>query len=94
MLTRVQSRKEVYNTAMETIEQRVKEAQARIVPILNELSLDITARAYIDEEGKTRAKPIYINAAPKAAEDVMDAAQEMPKTIDQAIAEETLEANK
>lgn len=84
---------------MESFEKRIEAAQERVVPILNELLLDIGGAAYLDEEGRVKTRPVYLDRAPKEAapaEDIMDAAvvPEQPKTIDQAIAEENLEAKK
>lgn len=82
---------------MEPIEKRMEEAQSLIVPILNRLNLDISAQPYVDAAGAVRAKPVYIEQAPKVAavpSNIMDsepptpAEPEQPKSIDQAIQEE------
>ncbi len=53
---------------MKPVEDRAKDALALIIPILKEHFVDIGAEPFIDVEGKTRAKVVWLSTAPKADE--------------------------
>lgn len=67
---------------MKTLNERAEEAQAKIVPILKELMVDIAPQPYIDQEGATKARLIYIDTTPPEA----------PKPTDEVVLD-TLPAN-
>jgi hypothetical protein len=70
---------------MKSYEERVEEAQTRIVPILKELQLDIAGHAYL-EDGKILARPVYVDQVKSEAPTTPPV--EETKTIDEAIAAE------
>lgn len=72
---------------MKSHKERAEEAQKRIVLILKELQVDIAPTPFIDDEGRIRARHIYIDTAPEKVEELPD----QPKTIEQAIEETAAE---